>query len=110
MDMTPPAPDLTFTAKSNCGHPGDKGNLLGVGKFRQKLLDCSDNVKAFLCTTIADSSNDFCTFRCKVDADCGADAKCQCAAGGCGCFPNACGGPPSADMSVSDARPNTDGP
>ena len=110
MDMTPPAPDLTFTAKSNCGHPGDKGNSLGVGKFCQRLLDCSDNVKAFLCTTIADPDNYFCTFRCKIDADCGEDANCQCAAGGCGCFPNACGGPPPADMSVSDARPATDGP
>jgi hypothetical protein len=110
MDMTPPAPDLTFTAKSDCGHPGDKGNSLGVGKFCQKLLDCSDNVKAFLCTTIGDPNNYFCTFRCKVDADCGEDANCQCAAGGCGCFPNACGGPPPADMSVSDARPTTDGP
>jgi len=63
-----------------------------------------------LCTTIGDPNNYFCTFRCKVDADCGEDANCQCAAGGCGCFPNACGGPPPTDMSVSDARPTTDGP
>lgn len=95
------APSLPDASKSICGHPGDKGNSLGVGKFCQQSSDCSDNTRATLCTTIADDTAFFCTFVCHADAgdeQCGENAECQCQGGsGCGCFPKAC------DTSSSDA-------
>ena len=85
---------------SECGHPGDKGNELGVGKFCQTITDCSSNTKATLCTTIADNVNFFCTASC-VDGgpadQCGTGASCACQGGQCGCHPDSCGGAPPSD-------------
>ncbi len=80
---------------SECGHPGDKGNELGVGKFCQTVADCSSNSKATLCTTIADNVNFFCTASCSAGGaadQCGTAASCACQGGQCGCHPDACGG------------------
>lgn len=98
---------------SNCGHPGDVGNSLGVGKFCLSLSDCSENVQAFLCTQIANPDNYFCTFACKADGgvdQCGEAASCQCSGNQCGCFPDACnhsssdaGADGAADMDAGDA-------
>ena len=79
--------------KSDCGHPGDKGNELGVGKFCQTLSDCSANKKATLCTTISDNKNFFCTASCTDGGpadQCGTASSCQCQGAQCGCFPDAC--------------------
>ncbi len=102
-DMAAPGTpaDMAVTAdlyfKSACGHPGDKGNSLGVGKFCQRLSECKDDTnpifKANLCTKIADPNNFFCTFGCKGDGgatQCGEMARCACDNGQCGCFPTAC--------------------
>lgn len=114
-----PEPQIDFAGfKSNCGWPGDKGNELGVGKFCLKLEDCGENTKAIMCTTLGDAENFFCTFRCTkggpVD-QCGADARCACSGGGCGCMPNKClddeptdagtDAAPAADLAASDMRP-----
>src|SRR5262245_23108892 len=98
----PPAqdlgPDLTFTAHSDCGHSGDKGNSLGVGKFCKYISDCADNTEANLCTQLGDPDNYFCTMGCDKMGpanQCGENARCACdsAGRGCGCFPTACDNP-----------------
>jgi hypothetical protein len=89
---------------SNCGHPGDQGNALGVGKFCMGPSDCVMNTMATLCTSIANPDNFFCTFSCMKNGpadQCGAGASCQCE-GACGCFPDACNGGPPADASTAD--------
>lgn len=90
--------DMAFF--SVCGHPGDTGNSLGVGKFCQKLTDCTSNTKATLCSTLGSDNAFFCTMTCTPPAtdmgstECGENAYCQCGSGsaqsGCGCYPNAC--------------------
>ena len=85
---------------SLCGHPGDKGNSLGVGKYCTKLSDCSGNSKATLCSTLGSDNAFFCTVTCTPPAndlgstECGENAICQCGSGsgqsGCGCYPTAC--------------------
>lgn len=77
---------------SACGHPGDVGNSLGVGKYCTKLSDCASNPKATLCTILGSSDNFFCTFSCSgpTSTECGENASCQCQGGQCGCFPDAC--------------------
>jgi hypothetical protein len=85
---------------SVCGHPGDTGNSLGVGKYCQKLTDCTSNTKATLCSTLGSDNAFFCTMTCTPPAndmgstECGENAYCQCGSGsgqsGCGCFPNSC--------------------
>ena len=85
---------------SVCGHPGDTGNSLGVGKFCMKISDCSSNSKATLCSTLGSDNAFFCTMPCTPPAndlgnsDCGENAFCQCGSGsqqsGCGCYPNSC--------------------
>ncbi len=113
------APDAPF--KSNCGKPGDKGNSLGVGKFcQQTIADCGENPKARLCTTLDPNGADhyFCTFRCDPATDppnvCGEQARCACSAGGCGCFPTQCDGPPSdagtSGDATTEASPGDAGP
>ncbi len=85
---------------SECGHPGDRGNELGVGKFCQTTADCASNTKATLCTTIADNVNFFCTASCRSTGaadQCGTGASCACQNGQCGCHPDSCGGAPPAD-------------
>jgi hypothetical protein len=87
-------PDSGF--QSNCGHPGDKGNSLGVGLFCESVSDCVANPQATLCTTLGSTDNFFCTFACQQAGppdQCGENASCQCSTGGCGCFPDACGTP-----------------
>jgi hypothetical protein len=84
---------------SECGHPGDVGNELGVGKFCQTITDCSANSKATLCTTLGDAKNFFCTASCTDGGpanQCGSAAHCACQSGQCGCYPDACGGAPDA--------------
>jgi hypothetical protein len=95
---TTPNPDLAkvfdLTFNSICGRPGDVGNSLGVGKFCEKITDCSSNTKATLCTTLGSDVSYFCTMTCmEGDAGvgtCGENARCACDNGQCGCFPTAC--------------------
>ena len=99
-DMTTVIPDLAssvphdMVAFSCCGHPGDKGNALGVGQYCAKLDDCMNNSKAVICTTIASATTFFCTFPCTAgDAGnvCGDGASCICQGNGqCGCVPDTC--------------------
>lgn len=96
------SPDLShvkdMAVTSICGHPGDTGNSLGVGKYCvSPVTDCANNGKATLCTTIGSSNTFFCTFPCTpsdMGNECGEDASCQCGSGGsqsgCGCFPDRC--------------------
>src|SRR5690349_7296099 len=62
----PCVPDPTFM--SDCGKPCDPGNSIGVGKFCKVTSDCHGNLGAYLCTTINDSRNFFCTLACRADA------------------------------------------
>jgi len=77
-------PDLTF--KSNCGHPGDVGNSLGIGKFCEHQSDCPSKT---LCSQLGDPDNFFCTKLCAggdAGADeCGENAVCACDSNGRGC-------------------------
>jgi hypothetical protein len=94
--------DLART--SECGHPGDKGNSKGVGKYCEASADCASNTDATICTRIADPNNFFCTFSCKATGpadQCGENAFCACDGSLCGCKPTACGGP-SNDLSSVD--------
>ncbi|HEY2744071.1 MAG TPA: hypothetical protein VGL86_05595 [Polyangia bacterium] len=79
---------------SLCGHPGDTGNSLGVGKYCTSISDCSSNSKATLCSILGSDNTYFCTFPCSGTADlateCGENATCACQGGQCGCFPAAC--------------------
>jgi hypothetical protein len=85
---------------SVCGHPGDPGNSLGVGKYCMKISDCSANTKATLCSTLGSDNAFFCTIPCTApvndmgSTECGENAICQCGSGsaqsGCGCFPTSC--------------------
>jgi hypothetical protein len=79
---------------SACGHPGDTGNELGVGKFCPTLNDCTDTPDAPLCSSLGDSSTHFCTKTCDANGSadqCGTDASCTCNANNqCGCTPDAC--------------------
>jgi hypothetical protein len=91
-DMATPGP--VHDMASLCGHPGDTGNSLGVGKYCTSLGDCTSNTKATLCSILGSDNTYFCTFACSGTADlsteCGENATCQCQGGQCGCFPNAC--------------------
>jgi hypothetical protein len=92
-------------ANSTCGHPGDKGNSLGVGKFCQSSADCANNTQATLCAIIGDDRSFFCTFLCDEDGgvnQCGENAECACQ-GACGCFPIACDDSADAGDAGSDA-------
>jgi len=88
---------------SACGHPGDTGNSLGVGKYCKSLFDCTGHTN--ICSALGNGStpnpNDtyFCTiYPCHVDAgagECGEAATCVCGnsqgmGGGCACTPNSC--------------------
>ena len=89
---TPAPVDAPATDMSICGHPGDPGNELGVGKYCTSLTECS-GLQAGLCSVIGDARAHFCTKTCAagqgVEA-CGTNATCQCQGGLCGCTPNAC--------------------
>jgi hypothetical protein len=96
--------DAAAYANSGCGHPGDKGNSIGVGSFCVTSNDCMCNSGANLCSTLGGPGTDFCTTLCMPvdgggDAGCGENATCFCQGpGACGCTPNSClSGPPPAD-------------
>jgi hypothetical protein len=84
---------------SLCGHPGDVGNSLGVGKFCLKLEDCQTNSQATICSSLGNDpmmphmNSFFCTMQCTTSSPagfCGTGASCQCGAAGCGCAPVTC--------------------
>jgi hypothetical protein len=83
---------------SVCGHPGDTGNSVGVGKYCvSPVTDCQNNGKATLCSSLGSDNSFFCTFPCTASDmgnECGENASCQCGSGssqsGCGCFPDRC--------------------
>lgn len=95
---TPP-PDMAHgpDMASFCGHPGDQGNSLGVGKYCTKIQDCSSNSQATLCSALFIDNANFCTMTC-TDSDmglpCGEGAHCQCGSSGgqsgCACYPDSC--------------------
>ncbi|MDB4970845.1 MAG: hypothetical protein JWN44_6534 [Myxococcales bacterium] len=89
------AKDMTLVKDmaSVCGHPGDTGNSLGVGKYCTKITDCSGNSGAILCTVLGSDNAYFCTMSCKgadMGNECGENAACVCSGGQCGCFPDRC--------------------
>jgi hypothetical protein len=87
-------PDAAVDALySTCGHPGDLGNELGIGKFCTSFGDCAETAMAPLCSIIGDSSTHFCTKTCPMGStnQCGTATMCVCNSGGqCGCTPTAC--------------------
>jgi hypothetical protein len=95
----------TANVLSQCGHPGDVGNSLGVGRFCTKLSDCGKNgEQTNICSALGNgptpSASDtyFCTiYPCTPDggtSECGENATCVCGSssggGGCACTPNSC--------------------
>ncbi len=89
-----PAADAYF---SNCGHPGDLGNEMGVGKFCASLSDCSTSQSSPLCSSLGDNTTHFCTHTCRSTDPagvCGTGAECTCnSSNQCGCTPSVCLGP-----------------
>ncbi len=88
-----PAVDAYF---SNCGHPGDLGNEMGVGKFCASLSDCATSQSSPLCSSLGDKDTHFCTHTCSATGtcDCGTGAERTCnASNQCGCTPSVCLGP-----------------
>lgn len=86
-------PDAAVDAfSSTCGHPGDTGNELMIGKFCTSFGDCPST--APLCSVIGDPTTHFCTRTCSMagsDAACGTNTTCTCnSSNQCGCTPNAC--------------------
>ena len=85
---------------SRCGHPGDVGNSLGVGKFcTNQGPDCTGNGMATSCSALFNgqtpSSDDtyFCSFICDPTTAnvCGENATCLCnSSNECACIPTAC--------------------
>jgi hypothetical protein len=104
-DMAAAGPDMTVVL-SGCGHPGDKGNSKGVGKFCVQNGDCttaglSTNICSALGNGAKPSASDtyFCTiYPCHPDGgvanECGDNATCACGGSsggsGCACTPNTC--------------------
>jgi hypothetical protein len=76
---------------TTCGHPGDMGNELGVGKYCTGLTDCLGQ-SAGICAVIGDPNAHFCTKTCTQgnNASCGSNAQCACQGSQCGCLPNSC--------------------
>ncbi|MSP62699.1 MAG: hypothetical protein EXR72_20695 [Myxococcales bacterium] len=90
-------PPLDLALPSLCGHPGDVGNSIGVGKYCEEFSDCNGNDKAIFCVRIYDPRRLFCSLACEADGGagvCGDHASCQCNATGCGCSPDHCVTPP----------------
>ena len=101
----PSGPDMALL--SRCGHPGDVGNSLGVGKFcTNQGPDCSGNGKATTCSALFNgqtpdpSDTYFCAFQCQSTDPptvCGENAACLCnASNTCACIPTSCIPPPDA--------------
>jgi hypothetical protein len=93
--------DAAADVVSHCGHPGDLGNSLGIGRFCNGVADCQGTGIPTICATLGDPTEHFCTAMCTpadaamLDAspfptNCGEGATCECAQGGCGCTPNRC--------------------
>ena len=86
----PDAPSVDAYA-SECGHPGDLGNELGIGQFCASLGDCSTTMAAPLCSSLGDRTTHFCTKTCTAGSTtaCGTGAECVCNAGNQrGCTPS----------------------
>lgn len=96
-------PDMAVL--SSCGHPGDVGNSLGVGKFCRTIADCTGpGLKTNICSALGNGSSPsagdtyFCTiYPCHQDAgvpECGENASCVCGGSsggsGCACTPTSC--------------------
>jgi hypothetical protein len=85
--------------ESDCGHPGDPGNELGIGKFCAFLSDCANTTGAPLCSSLGDKNTHFCTKTCTMGTttECGTgDNTCSCNTDNpprCGCTPTVCLGP-----------------
>ena len=105
-DMAKPKGDMAIL--SQCGHPGDNGNSIGVGKFCMSISDCTGaGMKTNICSSLGNGVNPdpgdtyFCTvYPCHLDGgtmECGENATCTCGSGGgmtgCACTPNSCLGP-----------------
>ena len=92
-------PDASVDAYfSNCGHPGDQGNELGIGKFcdSQASGECSTTMSAPLCSALGDNTTHFCTKTCTMGSttQCGTATMCVCnGSNQCGCTPTVCLGP-----------------
>jgi hypothetical protein len=112
--------DAGFSA---CGHPGDQGNSLGVGKYCTRIQDCPTT--APICSNINNDPNNpqlntfFCVLPncdpCGPASACGGNASCVCLfPGECGCTPNSCsaifpdGGGASCDGGTTDGGPGSD--
>jgi hypothetical protein len=87
---------------SACGHPGDVGNSLGVGKFCTQEQDCTSNTLATICSSLGNDPSTpqldayFCTAICSGSSApdfCGDGAACMCGTQGCGCTPTTCAAP-----------------
>ena len=105
-DMAKVSTDMALL--SSCGHPGDTGNSIGVGKFCKSIADCTGpGLKTTLCSSLGNGSTPspsdsyFCTiYPCHpvdggVDtAECGENADCVCGGSsggsGCACTPSSC--------------------
>jgi hypothetical protein len=92
-------PDMQLL--SRCGHPGDVGNSLGVGKFCTNTgPDCTGNGKATTCSALfngqppSPTDTYFCAFQCTMSDPpdvCGENATCLCNASNlCACIPTKC--------------------
>ena len=99
LSAVPNGPDMFLL--SRCGHPGDVGNSLGVGKFcTNQGPDCTGNGKAGTCSALFNgqmpmpSDAYFCSFQCMATdpaGTCGENATCLCnAANLCACIPISC--------------------
>ena len=93
---TPSGSDLSIS--SLCGHPGDTGNSLGVGKYCMDSTMCMGKM-ASVCSTLMPIPQGpvyFCTFPCDPNATtnaCGENSTCTClgsSASTCGCVPDVC--------------------
>jgi hypothetical protein len=116
MPPSPPPPDMDIPL-SSCGHPGDTGNSLGVGKFCTQISDClGPGLSTNICSSLGNGGTPspgdtyFCTiYPCQLDGGtnvCGTNATCTCGSGGggsgCACTPNSClGNPPTPDMATA---------
>lgn len=91
-DKKPDAAPAVDAFESTCGHPGDTGNEMMIGKFCQSFSDCPQS--APLCSILGDPTTHFCTKTCQSagsDASCGTNTTCTCNnSNQCGCTPNAC--------------------
>jgi hypothetical protein len=99
-----PSPDLAMSTSGDlevnsvCGHPGDTGNSLGVGKYCKDSTMCMGQMAA-ACSTLMQIPQGpiyFCTFPCDPNATnhpCAENATCTCLGSStstCGCVPDTC--------------------